>query len=92
MTITLDDVELAIKILEEFMREYNKAVRVLRRFNRFIGTRGNGRLEEKLLEMMMSRNSSNGQIDNDVDVGSELTEDEKKRIEELKKKLLGLNK
>ena len=85
MTITLDDVELAIKILEEFMREYQKAQRIMRRFNTFM-RHTSGRLEERIAEMIL-RQQQQPMVEEELDTG--LTEEEIKRIDELKKKLLG---
>lgn len=85
MTITLEDVELAIKILEEFMREYRKAQRIIRQFGTVMSR--NTKLEERILEMMMNNNKITSKEDiGDTDV--EFTDEEKARIEELKKKLL----
>lgn len=85
MTITLEDVELAIKILEEFMREYQKAQRILRRYNAFM-RHTSGRLEERIAEMIL-RQQQQPMAEEELDTG--LTDEEIKRIDELKKKLLG---
>lgn len=87
--ITLEDVEMAIKILTKFMDKYREAERVLSRLSS-LQNRG-GSLEERLAQMIVaSRQGNNAVPSNDVQppVEQELTEEEKQRIEELKKRYL----
>jgi len=83
--ITLEDVELAIKILEIFMDKYKRAERVLSRFTSMVGRSRS--LEERIAEMVLA-NRQTPNIDTYAEPQPELTEEEKQRIEELKKRYL----
>jgi hypothetical protein len=55
-TITLDDVEMAIKILEIFLARYEKAVRLTRRLRVLTGSSSSRmRLEDMLMNMALSQ-------------------------------------
>ena len=55
-TITLDDVEIAIKILEIFLARYEKAVRLTRRLRVLTGSSSSRmRLEDMLMNMALSQ-------------------------------------
>jgi len=87
--ITLDDVATAIRILEIFMDRYKRAERVLSRFNTM--QQRSKSLEEKIAEMMVaSKQMTAGMpnVENEVPQQQDLTEEERQRIEELKKKYL----
>ena len=83
--ITLDDVELAIRILEMFMEKYKRAERVLSRLESY-QPRGRS-LEERIAEMVLQKQQLESQF-NTINTVEELTEEEKQRIEELKKRYL----
>jgi hypothetical protein len=55
-TITLDDVEMAIKILEIFLARYEKAVRLTRRLRVLTGsTSSRARIEDMIMNMALSQ-------------------------------------
>jgi Asp/Glu/hydantoin racemase len=55
-TITLDDVEMAIKILEIFLARYEKAVRLTRRLRVLTGSASSRmRLEDMLMNMALQQ-------------------------------------
>jgi len=83
--ITLDDVELAIRILEIFMEKYRRAERVLSRLGVYQSRARS--LEERIAEMVLQKQQEESQLIN-INAEEELTEEEKQRIEELKKRYL----
>ena len=89
MEITLEDVELAIRILEIFMDKYRRAERVLSRLGSY--TSRSKSLEERIAEMVLANKQQNiaiPNIESVIDTDTTLSEEERQRIEELKKKYL----
>jgi len=89
IAITLDDVELAIKILEIFINRVEKARRVLRKVNRL--TNGYRFTKMNLIEWAMAQQFQSRSIESNekLEYGEEeLSDEERKRIEALKRKFL----
>jgi len=86
--LTLEDVELAIKILETFIRRVEKARSVLRRFSSLYGEyRYHGSMEDFIkmaMEMTMAQKKAEEAVG---EVQPTLTEEERQRLEKLKQKL-----
>ena len=78
-TITLDDVEIAIKILEIFLARYEKAIRLTRRLRVLTGSLSSRmRLEDMFINMALSQalgKSSESQIMSN-EMSQEMSQDE----------------
>jgi len=86
--LTLEDVELAIKILETFIRRVERARTVLRRLGSLYGEyRYSGSMEDFIrmaMEMVSSQKKGGEAVE---EIQPSLTEEEKQRLEKLKQKL-----
>jgi len=86
--LTLEDVELAIKILETFIKRVERARSVLRRFSSLYGEyRYHGSMEDFIkmaMEMTMKQGRGAEAIE---EIQPTLTEEERQRLERLKQKL-----
>jgi len=86
--LTLEDVELAIKILETFIRRVEKARSVLRRFSSLYGEyRYHGSMEDFIrmaMEMVTVQKKGGETVE---EIQPSLTEEERQRLEKLKQKL-----
>jgi len=91
MNITLEDVEIAIKILNEFMKKQREAERVLRRLGISQRGRGLGGLSfESIYQMALQQamaKKSLATLPESEEVEEELTEEELERIRAIKDKL-----
>jgi len=87
--ITLEDLEIAIKIIDKFIKRYEEARLKLRRLSSVLGYQQTySRPEDKLLDMVMKDiMAKKGQLPAE-ETPEELTEEEKERIKKLKEKLL----
>jgi len=86
--LTLEDVELAIKILETFIRRVERARSVLRRLGSLYGEyKYHGSMEDFIkmaMEMTMTQKKGAEAVE---EIRPTLTEEEKQRLEKLKQKL-----
>jgi hypothetical protein len=80
--ITLEDVELAIKILEKYLKHVERARSILARFTAY-HRRSNDVLE--LARILMAQKKAEEQ---EVEESGELTEDEIKRFREISRKYI----
>lgn len=95
MEITLKDVELAVKILNEFMNQQKRATMILRRFlaEDTKGSRFPTSMQDIMsmaLDTVQARqNQRQNQIDQNLEdiEPTELTDEDMKRFEEIKKRI-----
>lgn len=86
MSITLEDVEIAIKILRKFIEQYQQAQMIFRRLGTLSGvSRFRGSRPEDFIKMAfeMTQRQKTGE----VEIEEELTEEELERIREIKEKI-----
>lgn len=85
--LTLEDVELCIKVLTRFIQKYREAERVLASLARY---RVYARPEDRLAELILARQYQ-GQppASGEPELEAELSEEEKERLERIKAKLTG---
>lgn len=91
--ITLKDIETMIRILRKYLRYARQVENLLRSISRLSGYGGGGGysftpegIARMLFEDYMARRGMGNVIEEDVEEGVELTEEEKKLIEKLRKK------
>jgi len=84
--ITIDDVDLCVRVLEMFLDRYRTVQNLLSELAEQVSR--NKSLEEKIAEMILKARFGNQNIETETIQNIELTEEERKRIEELKKKYL----
>jgi len=92
MSITIEDVKLAIKIIREFLKTQREAERVLIQLSRYT-SRGRGisypfRMED-IMGMLIRQQLSQTQIEETTEIEEELTEEDIKRLREIAKKVRG---
>lgn len=84
--ITLEDVKIAIKILAQFMNEYRKAEILMKRFSTLTSKRAS-RPEDRIMEFILEQQKKQSRAEEPEETEDfELSEDELKRLEELKKR------
>jgi len=83
--LTIDDIDLCVRVLEMFLDRYKTVQDLLTELAEQVNR--NKTLEEKIAEMILKARFGNQNIEEPVQ-NVELTEEEKQRLEELKKKYL----
>jgi hypothetical protein len=83
--ITLEDVEIAIKILEEFLRRIEKSRRVLMKLGRYagVGTGGPRDLLGQIMVMSMQQAQKKAEATSEESFEEELTEEELNRLRKI---------
>jgi len=84
-SITLEDVKLAIKIIQEFLREYRKAQLTLRQVVSALGVERRGRVEDKIVEMILSRQIQSTQREEAIET-EQLTEEDVQKFRKIVEK------
>ena len=84
--IGIDDIDMCVRILEMFMDRYRTVQDLLSQLAENV--KQNKSLEEKIAEMVLRSKYQPQEIDNMATQNVELTEEEKQRLEQLKKKYL----
>ncbi|RLG74361.1 MAG: hypothetical protein DRO23_07055 [Thermoprotei archaeon] len=86
--ITLEDVELAIKILEEFLRRVNKAKITLRRVYSIVGARRgqDAMVFELARDIVLHRRSRKVEVEAEIEE-PEITEEDIERFRKVKEKI-----
>jgi len=89
MDITLEDVEIAIKVLEEFEKKYRDATRILRRLG-IRPERGSALTPENVMRMVMESSlAGKGVVQPSEEVEEPISEEELSRLRSLKEKIKG---
>jgi len=84
--IGIDDIDMCVRILQMFMERYRTVQDLLSELAENV--RQNKSLEEKIAEMVLRSKYQTPEIDTTPVQNMEMTEEEKQRLEELKKKYL----
>lgn len=85
--ITLEDVELAIRVIEKWLREQERARATLRRLVRYMTS--SSRPEDKLLEIVLQQTLARRAEEEGEEVEAELTPEELERLRQKARELLG---
>jgi hypothetical protein len=90
MDITLEDVKIAIKVLEEFERRYREASRILRRLGVHSERGGGGFTPESIMRYLIESGMVKGisqQAPTEVTEEEPISEEELKRLRSLQEKI-----
>jgi hypothetical protein len=90
MSITLEDVETAIKVLQAFLRKQREAELILRKFQAYerrIGARGFTLDDFVSMAFEQAKARREALSQPEVEITEELSEEDLKRIKEIKEKL-----
>ena len=88
-TITIDDVDTCIRVLQLFIEKMREAESVISSLVEYRSSEAKS-LEEKIAQMVLASRYGNQNTVVSESSPAELTEEEKKRIEELKKRYSGM--
>lgn len=92
MSITIEDVKLAIKVIREFLKTQREAERVLIQLNRYMNRGGGLRYPfrmEDIMSMLMRQQLEQRQIITEEEIEEELTEEDLEKLREIAKKVRG---
>lgn len=84
--ITLEDVEIAVRVIEKWLREQERARATLRRLARYVTT--SNRPEDKLVDLVLQQTLSKRAEEEGEEIEQELTQEELEILRQKARELL----